>query len=137
MMKFISHDLLAMTIITIKNNLFEQDYITIEEFNYIQNELQKEFNKEQKEIIIHSDFNKFSSDNIKISNSIITVVENPYIYYVANSIISEYAYIISELIMEYAEQNLKQQKEKFTEFKNKNHTFEDKQKTLLKTISNN
>lgn len=135
--KFISIDSLAMTIIEIKCNLFGVDYTTYDEFYYIQDELQKEFNKEENDMIIYSDFNKFDPDNIEVNNSIITIAEEASINFGPNHRLANYFYVIAELIMEYAENELETRKLEFEKFKNENDTFEKKQISLLKRLSNN
>lgn len=137
MTKFISYDLLAMTIIEIKRNVLGKDYITLAEFHYVRMQLQKEFNKEDKDMIIHSDLGRFDPDDLKVDNGIIRLAPAPLIKYVSTSRLIDYAYIILELIMEYAEKDLKEQKEKFEEFKGENNTFKQKQKNLIKRLSNN
>lgn len=134
MTSFISYDLLAMTIIEIKRNVFDVEYTTLSEFHYVRMELQKEFNKKQIDIIIHSDFGHFDPDNLKVQNNTITIVDNPLINYVPNSRLSDYFYIIAEIIMEYSEKELKEKQEKFNKFKNENDAFEAKQESLLKRL---
>lgn len=135
--RFISFDFFAMTIIKIKQNLFGIEYITVDEFYYIKEELQKVFNREDNGIIIHSDFHKFDPDNINVNNSVITIVKDPTTNFVinANLVFADYLYIIVELIMEYAENEIREQREKFEKFRNENPTFEDRQSCLLKRLS--
>lgn len=134
--RFISNDFAAITIIKIKQFLFGIDYITTGEFEYIRNELQKTFNKEDNGMIIHSDFNKFDPDNIEANNSIITITEEASIIFGPNHRLANYFYVIAELIMEYAEKELETKKLEFERFKNENDTFEKKQISLLKRLSN-
>lgn len=110
MTKFISYDLLAMTIIEIKRNMFGVDYTTLNEFNYVNQEMQKEFNKEQVDMIIYSDFGHFDPYNLKVDSNVITIVDQPLIDYVPISRLSDYFYVIAEIIMEYSEKELKRKK---------------------------
>ena len=137
MRTIISYDLLAMTIIEIKKCVLGIDYATMDEFYYINQQLQKEFNKENNNTIIYSDFGKFDPDDIKVDNNILKIASDPLTKYVSTSKLSDYAYIILELIMEYAEKNLEEQKEKFEEFKGENNSFHEKQKNLIKRLSSN
>ncbi len=134
--RFISNDFAAITIIKIKQVLFGIVYITTDEFEYIRNELQKTFNKEDNGMIIHSDFNKFDPDNIEVNNSIITIAEEASIIFGPNHRLANYFYVIAELIMEYAEEESETKKLEFERFKNENDTFEERQISLLKRLSN-
>lgn len=135
--RFISFDFFAKTIIKIKHNLFGIEYINVDEFYYIQEELQKVFNREDNGIIIHSDFHKFDPNNIIVNNSVITIVKESLDNFVidSNSRLSDYLYIIVELIMEYAEKESMERRQKFENFRNENTTFEDRQACLLKRLS--
>lgn len=132
MTKIISFDYLAMTIIKIKSSMFGKNYITLDEFYYIETELQKEFNRENCDMIIYSDFGRFDPDDIKLDNGIITITDKPLTKYVLTpkSFLADYTYIILELIMEYAKIDFENQKSKLENFKSENFTFEAKQKCL-------
>jgi len=132
MKKTISFDFLATTIIKIKNSVFGKNYITLDEFYYIEAELQKEFNKVDRNVIIYSDFGKFDPDVIKLDNGIITIAPEPLTKYVltSTSVLADYAYIILELIMEYTKIDFENQKSKLDNFNSENVTFEEKQKCL-------
>ena len=138
MRKIISFDFLAMTIIKIKNSVFGKNYITLDEFYYIQSELQKEFNRVDANIIIYSDFGKFDPDNINLDNGLITIAKNQLTKYglTPTSFLADYAYIILELIMEYAKIEFENQKNELATFNNENTTFKEKQNCLLKRLSN-
>ena len=125
MTEFISNTQLAITIIKIKNCVFNMTYTTTTEFNYIKIRLQEEFNKKRIDKIITSECFEFG---IKNNDGIITLTDNISNNFLVLSVdsLSEYIDNIVDLIIEYAQYDLNNQKEKQEAFKNNKILFKNK-----------
>ena len=125
MTEFISNTQLAITIIKIKNCVFNMTYTTTTEFNYIKIRLQEEFNKKRIDKIITSECFEFG---IKNNDGIITLTDNISNSFLVLSVdsLSEYIDNIVDLIIEYAQYDLNNQKEKQEAFKNNKILFKNK-----------
>ena len=126
----ISKSSLAVTIIKLKSVLFNKEYITTSELDYIHINLQRKFNKEKVNIIINNDN---LDNNIEKNGQIIKLSSNSSNNFIMLSVLglTEYSEIIIDLIVEYAEFELQQQVEIVSQFKSDKRDIKEKQKKLL------
>ena len=126
----ISKSSLAVTTIKLKSVLFNKEYITTSELDYIHINLQRKFNKEKVNIIINNDN---LDNNIEKNGQIIKLSSNSSNNFIMLSVLglTEYSDIIIDLIVEYAEFELQQQVEIVSQLKSDKRDIKEKQKKLL------